>query len=433
MPRAPPLFVAESDHVPRGALSGDRPISRPMPPASGGFVVSRQPYVLAVLLGPAQGSSRRRPAALSVVWWTIRRMTALEPRTEIRRLRLAAQWIDASGPVTPDEVVRSMLAMQAQDLPGAKWSVGLRTPGYTLADVDKAFNDRKIVRSWPMRGTLHLVPAEDLGWMLGLTAARTVQSQAARHRQLGINDAAVGQAADVSAAIIGQLGGATRAELFTAFEQAGISTAGQRGVHLLGRLCQMQLLCQGPVQRDEQLFVLLDEWVPRPRRLETEEALGEFVLRYFTGHGPATLADFCRWTKLPLGAARTGLTRARSDLEKLEIGDRTLWMRVGLRESAPQTVHLLPGFDEMILGYADRSATLPAEYAGAVVPGNNGVFQPTVVVDGRVVGIWRRRRTKPGVTVTPSLFRSLSVRERSALDDAANDYARFLGVPVVLN
>jgi hypothetical protein len=360
-------------------------------------------------------------------------MTVPEPpSTEIRRLRLAAQWIEPSGPTTPAGVVSAMLAMQAQDLPGAKWSIGLRAPGSTVAEVNRSFNNGEIVRSWPMRGTLHLVAAEDLGWILELTAHRTLRSLTARHRQLEIDDTAITRAADVSVALLNERGGASRPELFAAFEAAGISTTGQRGVHLLGALCQQRLLCQGPVRQDEQLFVLMDEWIPRPRRLHGEEALGELVLRYFTGHGPATLADFCRWTKLPLRDAKVGLAAAGSGLEQVVIGDSPAWMRPGLADSAARTVHLLPGFDEMVLGYADRSATLPDKYAAATVPGNNGIFQPTVVLDGRVVGIWRRRRTASGVTVTPVPFERLSARDRSALGAAAERYAAFVGAPVTL-
>ncbi len=349
----------------------------------------------------------------------------------LRRLRLAAQWIDADGPTTPAEVVGRMLALQAQDLPGAKWSVGLRA-GCTLAEVNRSLNDAEVVRSWPMRGTLHLVPARDLGWMLGVTARRTLRALTTRHRQLDIDHAAIGNAADVSAALLEECRAASRAELFAAFEAAGISTAGQRGVHLLGSLCQERQLCQGPVRGEEQLFVLLDQWVPHPRRLDGDEALGEFVLRYFTSHGPATLADFCWWTKLPLADAKVGLAIAASRLEQVA-GNTTMWMRPGLAERAARTVHLLPGFDEMILGYRDRAATLPAAYAAAIVPGNNGVFQPTVVVDGRVVGTWRRKRTSTGITVTPVFFEPVSARQRSALAAAARRYASFLSVPVVLS
>ncbi len=343
-----------------------------------------------------------------------------------------AQGIDGATATTPLDVVRAMLAMQAQDLPGAMWSIGLRSPGTTSAAVHLSLNRAEIVRSWPMRGTLHLTAAEDLGWMLALTGKRTLRSLATRHRQLGIDGDAARGAGEVAAAVIAGRGGATRAELFAAFEQRGISTVGQRGVHLLGRLCHTGLLCQGPMRDGEQLFVLMHEWIVQPRRLTGEEALAEFVLRYFTGHGPATLADFCRWTKLPLTDARTGLAAVRYRLEELAVDDTTMWMRPGLRDVCAGTTYLLPGFDELILGYADRSATLPERYAGAIVPGNNGVFQPTVVADGRVVGIWRRKRTAAGVTVTPGLFEPLPARHRSGLQDAAERYAAFLGVDVRL-
>src|SRR4051812_3593105 len=127
------------------------------------------------------------------------RMTlAVSDARRLRRMRLAAQWIGGSGDARAADVVRWMLALQAQDLPGAKWSVGLRAPGSTVADVDSAFNRGEVIRSWPMRGTLHLVPAQDIGWMLELTAPRTLRALTARHRELGIDDAAIGAAAGVA-------------------------------------------------------------------------------------------------------------------------------------------------------------------------------------------------------------------------------------------
>ncbi|MGZ8803259.1 MAG: DNA glycosylase AlkZ-like family protein, partial [Mycobacterium sp.] len=153
------------------------------------------------------------------------------PGSTLRRLRLAAQRIEGSEFTTPTEVVTWMLALQGQDLPGAKWSVGLRAPGTTLADVDAALARGEIIRSWPMRGTLHLVPAVDIGWMLQLTGERTLRSLATRHRELGLDDATFGQARDIATKVLEGGRSATRAELFQAFEGAGIVTAGQRGPH----------------------------------------------------------------------------------------------------------------------------------------------------------------------------------------------------------
>jgi len=361
-------------------------------------------------------------------------LSARLPRmsTPLGLLRLAAQRIEGSTFTRPAEVVRWMLAMQAQDLPGAKWSVGLRAPGSTLADVDAALASGEIIRSWPMRGTLHLVLGEDISWMLHLTASRTLQSLTTRHRELDIDDAAVGRAMDVARGLLEGGRSATRPEIFAAFETAGLGTAGQRGVHLLGRLHQIGQLCLGPMRGNDQAVVLIDEWVPHPRRLERDEALGEFVLRYFTSHGPATLRDFAWWTKLPLREARIGLELAGRRLETLVVDDVTHWMPPGLPDRAARRVHALPGFDEFLLGYADRRASLAADHAPLIVPGNNGMFLSTIVADGTVVGTWRRKRTAAGVTVTPAPFAPLSAKSLAGFRAATRAYGRFLGVPVTL-
>jgi len=347
-------------------------------------------------------------------------------------LRLRAQWIEHKGPSDPATVVRWMLAMQGQDLPGAKWSVGLRSPGTTLAEVDAALARGAIIRSWPMRGTLHLVAGEDIGWMLGLTAARTVQSLTTRHRQLGIDDAAVAAAGAVAVGLLEGGRAVARAELFAAFEKAGIETAEQRGVHLLGRLHQDQLLCLGPMQGNDQAVVLLSEWVRDPLTPERDEALGEFVGRYFTSHGPATIRDFAWWTKLPLRDAKVGLAVAHHRLEELVVDGTSYWMAPGLPDRPSREVHLLPGFDEFLLGYQDRSASLAAEHAPLTVPGNNGMFLPTIVDGGQVVGLWRRKKIKSGMEITPHPFETMPKRRVTGFAAAAEFYGAYLGSPVIV-
>jgi hypothetical protein len=353
--------------------------------------------------------------------------------TIIRTKRLAAQRIEGSQFNGAAEVVRSMLAMQAQDLAGAKWSVGVRAPGTTLADVDAALANGSIIRSWPMRGTLHLVAAEDIGWMLELTAARTVRSLNRRYRELGLDEATFKRAEEVAVGVLTGGQGMPRAQLFEIFEKQGISTTGQRAPHILGRLCQDRTLVLGPMLGVHQTVVLMDEWVPNSRELGREEALGEFVRRFFSSHGPATIRDFAWWTKLPLRDAAIGLTIARDELEELVIDGTSFWMAPGLPERASSGVHLLPGFDEYLLGYQDRSAVLDAQHFQLIVPGGNGVFQPTIVSGGRVVGTWRRKSTPAGVTITPLPFDPLPTSAMTRLESAAADYGHFLGSPVKLS
>jgi hypothetical protein len=328
---------------------------------------------------------------------------------EIALLRLAAQHIAGPGLATPAAAVRWLTAMQAQDHNGALTSVALRTAAGTRAAVEAALNAGEIVKSWPMRGTLHLVAAEDLPWMLRLTAPRVVAGSVPRRAELGLDSPTLEHARQVACQVLAGGHALRRDDLLSEWREAGLATDGQRGYHMVGYLAQTGTVCFGPVRDGEHLLVLVDQWIPNPRRPEREEALGELAARYFRGHGPATVKDFTRWANLVAADVRAGLAIAKPQLARIDVGgvDHYLDPRVpdlldACRGSA-RGVFLLPGFDEFILGYADRRAALPAEFATRVVPGGNGVFLPTVVNDGRVVATWKHtgRRAKRTVAVTP--------------------------------
>jgi hypothetical protein len=362
-------------------------------------------------------------------------------RRDTANLRLRVQGIASPSGASPDDTVRRMLAMQAQDYTGALWAVGLRTPGSTEASIESALADGRVVRSWPMRGTLHLVPPEDLGWMLSVTAPRTLRSTDSRRVQLGLTHADLAVARDTA---VDRLSGGrvlARDELLGAFDAAGASTASQRGYHLLLHLGITRVIVFGPVRVTpgggrQHTFALLDEWVTAPRRLEPDEALGQLAARYFAGHGPATVRDLAWWASLTLTQARRGTELAREGLDALDVdGTEYLLPRdlpagdgaSGPAPAAASGVHALPGFDEYLLGYRDRGAALAPEHASLVVPGKNGLFLPTIVVDGEVVGTWRRTLSPKGVIVEASPFGSMSARTARALESTLDRYARFVG------
>ena len=345
-------------------------------------------------------------------------------RTLLTSLRLAAQWISTPRPgATAAEVVRHMTAMQAQDFAGAKWSVGLRAPGLTDVDVEAALADRSVVRSWPMRGTLHLTAPEDLGWMLRLTAPRLIRGARLRREQLGLSEAHIERAREGA---VGALAGGrvlSRDGIQQLWTEQGIETTGQRGYHLLWSLSQTGTLVFGPVDGKQQTFTLLDEWVTAPRVLDGDEALGEWAARYIASHGPATVRDFAWWASLTLTEARRGIAVAAP--RELEVDGTTYYLAHDL-EPARRGTHLLPGFDEYLLGYQDRSAPLAAEHFAVIVPGSNGVFQPTMVDAGEVVGTWRRtvRAKRVDLALLPFEQRDVSRWSR-----AASRYGSFLGIP----
>ena len=312
--------------------------------------------------------------------------------------------------------------MQAQDFAGVKWSVGLRAPGITDGEVERALATGEIVRSWPMRGTLHVVAPEDLGWMLTLTTPRLMRGTTKRRADLGLDDAMVERAREL--AVEHLTGGRvlTRDAIQSMWNENGIETTGQRGYHILWSLSQTGTLVFGPLDGKQHTFTLLDEWVTAPRRLEADEALGEWAQRYFSSHGPATLKDFAWWASLTMAEARTGL--AIADLDTLEADGTTYYLARDL-EPAPRSVQLLPGFDEFILGYQDRTAALAVEHFPIIVPGNNGIFQPTIVSNGEVVGTWKRIAKAKRVEVQLLPFDSAPV-----VDRALTAYGRFLQTPV---
>jgi Winged helix DNA-binding domain len=320
--------------------------------------------------------------------------------SELGLLRMAAQGLIGPRELDAAGVVRRLTAVQAQDLPGALISVALRTADGTRAGVVAALDAGTVVRSWPMRGTLHLTAAEDLPWMLELLGPRVLTGAAARRAGLGITDAEVERARELVVPALAGGGRLRRGDVLALLADGGVPTDGQRGYHLLWYLSQTGTLCLGPMDDGEQLFVLLDEWVPTPRRPGREEALGELALRFFTGHGPATVADLARWAGVPVRDARAGLGQVRDRLERLETGGTEHWLdpatpgRLAAARAEADGVLLLPGFDELVLGYADRSCTVPAEFADRIVPGGNGMFRSTVVSGGRAVGTWRVGRGK---------------------------------------
>ncbi len=350
--------------------------------------------------------------------------------SDVARYRFSNQLIARQTARTPAEVVAWLGAMQAQDFLGAKWSVGLRALGVSDATVDQALADRTIVRTWPMRGTLHFVAPEDVRWMLSLLASRVLAASKGRWRQLGLNDKIFVQSRKIFRQALRGGKQLIRSEMYQALERGKISTAGQRGYHLLWRNAQEGLICLGAPRGRQQTFVLLDEWVPAAKPLEREEALAKLVLRYFVSHGPATVNDFVWWSGLTVKDAQAGIEMNVSRLASEEVDGKTHWMgrRMPALQPHSPVVALLPGFDEYILGYTERDLILDPHHARRVYSGLNLLFNPTIVIDGRIQGTWKRVIRKETVDLSFHPFKRLNTAEAQALRRATQGYGEFLGL-----
>ncbi|MBM7504809.1 winged helix DNA-binding domain-containing protein [Agromyces aurantiacus] len=356
---------------------------------------------------------------------------ATDSSPALRAARLAAHGFrDRTDDVVA--VVERLGAIQAQDLAAAKWAVGSRMSHPTVEAVDDAIESRRIVRSWPMRGTLHLIPTRMLRPVLSITGPRVIAQAGLRHRQLELGPAEYRTArATVERELAGGAS-ATREQLAAMWAAAGLETPGQRLYHLIWWLAQDAVLCGGPVDGRVQHFALLDEWAPAPSDAPTErdEVLGELFAAYVGGHGPATIADFAWWAGLTLADARTARAAAGELVEPFPGRDER-YVRAGSTDGTaarPSGALALAGFDEYFLGYADRSAVCEPEFAELVVPGRNGVFQPLLVLDGRVVGTWARTGTAARPRVELRWFRSVPSAASARFRRPVHAWARFAGI-----
>jgi hypothetical protein len=334
---------------------------------------------------------------------------------------------------TVSGIVEWFGAMQAQDIASGMWSLGVRLPGKPSAKIHADLEKRDVVRTWPMRGTVHFVPAADARWMLDLMAAKPMRAAGRVRAALGITDAVAKKAIDtLTTALNGQR--LTRAECLRALSDAGIDTSGQRGYHLLVYASQAGHTCVAPHIGSEQSFALLGDWAPRQNELDRDEALRTIALRYFRSHGPASRADFAGWTGLTMTEVKHAIGNAGDNLVGVRVAGVEMFADpTGLTISQDNDdVWVLPGFDEYLLGYKDRRLMLADEHKQAIVPGGNGVFQPTVVRAGRVIGTWRRAVGKAKTTVTIMPLVRLSGRDREAVEGAFQPYELFIGQPLDL-
>jgi hypothetical protein len=310
-----------------------------------------------------------------------------------------------------------------------------RSRGLPAADVARALNDeRSIVRSWLMRGTLHVVAAEDLGWLLPLLGPLFTRRQAGRNAQLGLDDDVIAHGVAAIHRILAREGPLTRYELVDRLRAAGVrlDPRSQAPIHLVQAAALQGVLCLGR-DRDngEPTYVLIDDWIGRQKPAAPAAALGELARRYFRAYGPATIDDLAAWSGIPVGQARTAVAGARPSLAEVRLHGKPAFLLKGrlnqLTEPAPAMtdVRLLPSFDTYLLGYRRRDLAVSQELQRPLQRGG-GWLHPALVVNGRAVAAWTLRRSggRGRVVVKPSA--PIGVAARASIEAEVADIGRFL-------
>jgi hypothetical protein len=345
---------------------------------------------------------------------------------DIPSIRLRNQLLSASKFTTAKEVVSHFGAIQAQDYPMAKWAVGVRLPGSAEIDIEKALDTGELVRTHVLRPTWHLAAAEDIHWMLMLTAKSIIRAMGSANRQLGLDDKIIGKSMEIIGTTLEGNNHQTRDALMKRLNEAGIETHSFRGLHIMLHAECVALVCNGIRSGKDHTYALMSERIANAKTLTKEEALAELAKRYFTSHGPATIRDFTWWSGLPAADSRTALELVKKEMTSVEHDGLAYWFfDHGIEIKIPKTL-LLPAFDEYLIAYKDRSASIRQEHAPHAFT-TNGIFKPLIVTDGQVGGTWKRTIKKDKVIIEPNFFGKATKADRNEFAREAEKYGAFIG------
>ena len=353
---------------------------------------------------------------------------------EITRLRMVNQQIEGSVRKTAKELVGWMGAMQAQDYAMAKWAIGQRQPGSTDASLEAAYNRGEILRTHLMRPTWHFVSADDIYWMLDLTAPQIKRLLKTREKQLELNEAIYSKSRDLLERMLSNGLSMTREELTLEFANIHIATNENRLSHLMIWAEMEGIVCSGPIRKNKLTYSLLTDRVSVKKTVSRDEALATLATRYFKSHCPATLRDFVWWSGLSVTEARKALEMIKTSFQSETIGTETYWFAGELKNTHPlsPSVHLLPAYDEYLISYTDRSAALATVHNKKTIS-NNGIFHPVIVVNGQVEGLWKRNTVRELVRIETSHFQLHDPEIRQGIENEAARYGLFLGKRVELS
>lgn len=347
--------------------------------------------------------------------------------SDVAQYRLHNQQIAQSTHQTINGLVSWMGALQAQDAYMMKWAIGVRFPGMTERQVTAALDSGELIRTHILRPTWHIVAAEHIHWLLGVSAPHVKTSIRSRLKELEITADVLTKCYTILEKALSGHTHLTRPELMLELQQAGIPTDNNRSSHLMIHAELDGIVCNGAAKGNQQTYALLQERVPISQPLQREDALAKLARLYFTSHGPATLSDFVWWSGLPITDARRALMSIQADFVSETIDSQTYWFDPScpIPQAVDESLYVLPAFDEYTVSYKDRRAVLSADTQQRAISAN-GIFSPIIVYNGSVIGLWKRTLKKDRVILEPSFFARPTPSVVHLFEKACVDFGRFL-------
>ncbi len=345
----------------------------------------------------------------------------------IRRLRVESQQLRAPRFDTPGELVSWMGAIQGQDYAMSQWAVGLRLRRPSLSAVREALRKGEIIRTHILRPTWHLVAAEDIRWMLPLTAPRLRRANESYGKGLGISEKTFLRGNDLLGKMLEGGRSLTKAEIALRLTEAGLLADSSHVTMFLFRAETEALICSGPDRGNKVTYALFDERVPARPAVSREEALARLATRYFRSHSPASLEDFSWWSGLTLTEAREAIALVADQLVTDRFAPLKLYVHASCQEAEADEdlVHLMPAYDEYLISYKDRAAVLDMKHQRQAY-NSYGIFYPVMLCQGRVVGNWKREKKGKEIHITHTLFAGEPKPKAAEIRKAVRRYLDFL-------
>lgn len=327
-----------------------------------------------------------------------------------------------------EDVVRSLVAVQAQDYSGSKWGLGLRAQHSSDRQVEDACSAGRILRTHALRPTWHFVTPDDIRWLLSLSAPRVLAASKPLFRRMELDGLLLSRAMVAIERAL-QHGALSREALRAPLESAGISTRGDLRMSYIMIHAELHaLVCSGPRQGNQFSYALLDTRAPNARLLTADEAVAELATRYFRTRGPATVHDFAKWSGLTVKACRTGLEACRAQLQEHVIDGESFWAPPSIAAgTGTSTAYLVSIYDEYVSSYRDRNAIGSPGLAPKLLAMGNALTG-IVLVDGQIAGTWKRILRKDSAKVSITMLTRLTKAARTAITANADEYARFFGL-----
>lgn len=351
--------------------------------------------------------------------------------SKIAQLRLISQKLHKTTDSTPQEIVQHLGAMQAQDYAMAKWAVGSRCDASEKA-IEEAINSAQIIRTHILRPTWHFVSADDIYWMLDLSGPQVKRIVTSYVKKYGYDAKKLDQTNAAIQKILAGNNHLTREEIM---QELSITKTPSPD-HLSGPIMMYAeldgLVCNGKMKGKQMTYALLEERVPKTQgRLTQEEGLIKLALRYFESHGPATLLDFSWWSGFSPTSCKNIINAIELQLNSITIEDQKYWFKnnISTEDDFRESIHFLPAFDEILISYKSREASILPEHQPKAFT-NNGIFKPIILENSKVIGTWKRTIKKDHAKIETQFFNETENHKKAILFEGIKPFENYLGTKI---